>query len=439
MLKIGWASLVHPDDVERTDAEVEEQLKGKSVANFVNRYRHKDGSYVTLEWQATFAEEGIVHAHARDITERTKMEDELGKRHEETMAILEGSRDAIVVNDQEHFIYLNQKAVELLGYQSPSELIGRPFIDHFAPEHRALIRKRAKERSEGESPPAQYEVLVQSKDGTSIPVEFNVSVIEFDGKPAILNAIRDISERKHAEEEIQSLARFPSENTNPVLRISEDGVILYANNASDSLLKEWDTAEGGNVPQSWLDHVSDVFTDGVGKVVEEVHEDRIFSFNIAPIPEGGYANVYGRDITGRIRMEQDLRQSEEQYRLLVEGTRDYAIFMLARALGGSSSIPGPPIVLFFQNQKMAKETFRANLIAFLLSLYLVTIPMYVMNGLITWELTRTSIIFILPILLGAWSGIKLSHRVDETSFKRIVLVLVVLAGFMSILTGSGIL
>jgi uncharacterized membrane protein YfcA len=88
---------------------------------------------------------------------------------------------------------------------------------------------------------------------------------------------------------------------------------------------------------------------------------------------------------------------------------------------------------------MAKETFRANLIAFLLSLYLVTIPMYVMNGLITWELTRTSIIFILPILLGAWSGIKLSHCVDEASFKRIVLVLVVLAGFMSILTGSGIL
>ena len=39
---------------------------------------------------------------------------------------------------------------------------------------------------------------------------------------------------------------------------------------------------------------------------------------------------------------------------------------------------------------MAKETFRANLIAFLLSLYLVTIPMYILNGLIIWGFTRAS-------------------------------------------------
>ena len=112
---------------------------------------------------------------------------------------------------------------------------------------------------------------------------------------------------------------------------------------------------------------------------------------------------------------------------------------LAGLLGGSSSIPGPPIVLFFQNQKMAKETFRANLIAFLLSLYVVTIPMYVMNGLVTWELTRASLIFVVPVLLGAGVGIRLSYRIDEASFKKIVLVLVTLGGFMSILTGLGII
>ena len=88
---------------------------------------------------------------------------------------------------------------------------------------------------------------------------------------------------------------------------------------------------------------------------------------------------------------------------------------------------------------MAKETFRANLIAFLLSLYVVTIPMYVLNGLVTWELTRASLIFVVPVLLGAGIGIRLSYRIDEASFKKIVLVLVTLAGFMSILTGLGII
>jgi PAS domain S-box-containing protein len=70
LLDTGWSKLVHPDDVERTNEEVENQLKGNSVVNFVNRYRCKDGSYKTLEWQATFAKKGIVLATARDITDR---------------------------------------------------------------------------------------------------------------------------------------------------------------------------------------------------------------------------------------------------------------------------------------------------------------------------------------------------------------------------------
>ncbi len=70
ILKLGWANLVHPDDVEYTDKEVERQLKGSPVANFINRFRCKDGAYKTLEWQATPSVRGIVYATARDITER---------------------------------------------------------------------------------------------------------------------------------------------------------------------------------------------------------------------------------------------------------------------------------------------------------------------------------------------------------------------------------
>ncbi len=75
LLKMGWTLLVHPDDVERTQKEVEGQLKGSPVVSFINRYKCKDGSYKTLEWQATFAKEGIVYATARDITKRKEMEE----------------------------------------------------------------------------------------------------------------------------------------------------------------------------------------------------------------------------------------------------------------------------------------------------------------------------------------------------------------------------
>lgn len=77
LLGMNWTKLVHPDDVDKTNKEVEKQLKGSSVVNFVNRYKCKDGSFKTLEWQASFSQEGIVHATARDITERKKAEEKL--------------------------------------------------------------------------------------------------------------------------------------------------------------------------------------------------------------------------------------------------------------------------------------------------------------------------------------------------------------------------
>ncbi len=83
ILDLGWAKLVHPDDVEKTNKEVENQLKGRSIVNFVNRYKCKDGSYKTFEWQASFTTEGIVHATARDITERNRAEEALRENEEQ--------------------------------------------------------------------------------------------------------------------------------------------------------------------------------------------------------------------------------------------------------------------------------------------------------------------------------------------------------------------
>ena len=77
ILKLGWAKLVHPDDVEKTNKQVEEQLKGSLVINFVNRFRCKDGAYKILEWQATPPTDNIVYATARDITERMQAEKKL--------------------------------------------------------------------------------------------------------------------------------------------------------------------------------------------------------------------------------------------------------------------------------------------------------------------------------------------------------------------------
>jgi len=111
-------------------------------------------------------------------------------------------------------------------------------------------------------------------------------------------------ERMRAEEEIRGLARFPSENPNPVLRIQADGALLYANAASGSLLREWGCSVGRPVPDAWCGLVADVFRSGLPRSVDAEHRERLFSFELMPQADAGYVNVYARDITERKQVEE---------------------------------------------------------------------------------------------------------------------------------------
>ena len=112
--------------------------------------------------------------------------------------------------------------------------------------------------------------------------------------------------------------------------------------------------------------------------------------------------------------------------------------LLSGLLGGSMSISGPPIVLFFNNQNVEKRTFRANLIAYFFCLYLATVPAYFYGNLITLDIVRSSGYLVPVMFIGASIGIRLSKRVDETLFKRVALSLILVTGLMAILTAIGV-
>ncbi len=108
---------------------------------------------------------------------------------------------------------------------------------------------------------------------------------------------KDITEHKRAEEKIRALSRFPDEDPHPVLRVSEQGKLLYANKPSLQLLQTWNVDMGQTVPASWHSLVTEVISSQSSKAVESIVNERHYLMMIAYIEGANYANIYGADIT----------------------------------------------------------------------------------------------------------------------------------------------
>ena len=117
-----------------------------------------------------------------------------------------------------------------------------------------------------------------------------------------------LTERREAEEKANKLARFPSENPNPVLRISRENDILYANEAAKTLAAACEEEE--KFSETLITTALETLNMGTSKTIEIVCKSRTYALTFAPIAASGYANIYGLDITGRKQAEADLRLNQ---------------------------------------------------------------------------------------------------------------------------------
>ena len=254
-----------------------------------------------------------------------KAREEMSRRHESEMresealkaAVMEASLDSIVtLNRKGEIVELNPTAERTLAL-TRDQAIGGSFSRLFlTTEGRrvflGLLQDSRRARREGRLSQARGELTARRADDTELPVELSIVPIELEDRFVYTIYMHDITKRREAEREIQSLARFAGESPNPILRVSPNGLVVFANKASAPLLAAWDIEEGGMLPSEWIQEVQEALVDGSHHERETRIGDQVYSLLFAPIRELGYVNIYARDITAVRRAEQESRQHQAE-------------------------------------------------------------------------------------------------------------------------------
>ena len=142
---------------------------------------------------------GATVSIVRDTRERTMAQEKLQRSEEKYATIVEKGNDGVVILQDGLIKFANSRIQGLSGL-TIEETVGKSFVDFVSPQFRPLAAEMYRRRTLGQDTPGRYEIAITNKDGKEIPVEVNANKIDFEGKPADIAIIRDITERKRAEE-----------------------------------------------------------------------------------------------------------------------------------------------------------------------------------------------------------------------------------------------
>jgi PAS domain S-box-containing protein len=267
----------------------------------------------------------------KEVTQRKQAEDDLRRQREWLRVTLTSIGDAVMATDAEGRItFLNPVAVTLTGWQA-EEVLGQPIQSVF----RIINEKThipagdlvAQVLSEKGVIGLANDTALVTKDGREVPIEDSAApILDAAGKvTGVVLVFHDVTQKRRAQKALREaheraawLAQFPEQNPNPVLRVAADGSTLYCNPAS-AKLSGW-KCEVGQVLQDnlLLSLVDRAMVEGRELQHDVELDGRFYMVWVAPFPQEGYANVYGRDITERKRAEDALKQRSIELQQLTQ-------------------------------------------------------------------------------------------------------------------------
>lgn len=171
-------------------------LDGRDYVFTINAYRSKGG----------------VSVFVKDITEHINAAEKLQESEQRYRAIVnlggEIGEAIIMLQDtgrgEAIQTFVSDVWTHITGY-SQEELLGMSFIDLVHPDSRQASLERHREKMNGKDIPGYFEMIIIKKDGTEVPIELTSAYTQYEGERANVAFIRDITERKKAEERERQL------------------------------------------------------------------------------------------------------------------------------------------------------------------------------------------------------------------------------------------
>jgi PAS domain S-box-containing protein len=271
----------------------------------------------------------------RDITARKQAEAARQEIENRYRLLVENGSEAILVAQDGRFRFVNPMMAELTG-RTERELLSQPFIEFVHPEDRDLVMQRHLKRFKGDASQTRYAFRLMTPDGGIRWAEIGVVLIDWEGKPATLNFITDITERKRAEEALRASQQITEGiiNSIPMRVFWKDKNLVFlgcnAGFARDAGFADPKEVIGRDDYQMvWRDQAElyreadrRIIESGCSRLfIEEPHmtpEGKTLTVLTSKVPlrnsNGEISGVLGAymDITERKRIEEDLRHAKAQ-------------------------------------------------------------------------------------------------------------------------------
>jgi len=352
MIGMNWFEFILPEEDQERVALVFENIVNDNlepVKVFENSILTKSKEKRLILWNNSYLRDSEgniteIVSSGSDITDERLATAKLQASENKFRTLFENAADAILIFDFHcNVIDANSVTSDLLGY-SMDELLRLSRHDLVAPEFHGMCNERVADIMENKI--GRFETTYVKKDGTRVPVEMGVRLIEYDGKPALLSNARDINERKIAEKvlkESEHKFRLLAENTNDVIwTLNAEGKFTYTS-PSVFKLRGYTSEE---VAQQTFDEIFPPehketllkaikrFYERLGSgedkyseifEIEQYHKDgsRVWTEAIAnPVydEEGNFQFFLGvtRDISERKKAEEEIRRYTEELAMMNE-------------------------------------------------------------------------------------------------------------------------